>query len=79
MASRLRFGPEFLRAVQVRSLTLPELARRAGVASATASAAVRGAPLNATTALKLARAVADAPVIDVLDQWLTSAEVRDGD
>ena len=34
--------------------------------------------INATTALKLARAVADAPVIDALDQWLTTAEVGHG-
>ena len=75
MASRLRFGPDFLRAVQVRSLTLPELARRAGVATATACAAVRGAPVNASTALKLARAVAAAPVVDELDRWLAAADV----
>lgn|SRR5487761_1643645 len=73
MAIRLRFGPEFLRAIQVRGLTLPELASRAEVATATASAAARGSPVNVWTALKLSRALAAAPIVTELDAWLLPA------
>jgi hypothetical protein len=68
--TRLRFGPEFTRAVQIRGLTLTAVASGAGVALATASAAARGAPVNVATALKLSRAVAAAPVVPELDAWI---------
>ena len=70
MRTRFRFGPEFARAVQIRGLTLTAVARRAGIALATASAAARGDPVNVTTALKLSRAVGAAPVVPELDAWI---------
>jgi hypothetical protein len=72
MSTRLRFGPQFTRAVQVRGLTLTVVARDAGVALATACAAARGDPVNVATAVKLSRAVAANPVLPELDAWLST-------
>jgi transcriptional regulator with XRE-family HTH domain len=69
MSTRIAFDDEFSQALRVRGLTLSELARRAAVTVATASAAVRGRPLNVTTATRLARALAAAPVIPELEAW----------
>lgn len=73
MTSRISFGPEFLRAVQVRGLTLTELADRAQVSAATASAAARGRPVNMRTALQLSKALSLAPVVAELEAWSSSA------
>lgn len=69
MITRIAFDQDFGHAIRVRGLTLTELAKRAGVTIATASAAVRGRPLNVTTATRLARALAGAPVIPELEAW----------
>lgn len=70
MHSRIVFGAELRYAMQVRALSLTELARRSGVAVATASSAARGRPVNVTTALRIARAVGDRPVIPELLEWV---------
>lgn len=69
MITRIAFDQDFGHAIRVRGLTLTELAKRAGVTITTASAAVRGRPLNMTTATRLARALAGAPVIPELEAW----------
>jgi len=67
--TRIVFDQEFGQAIRVRGLTLTELAKRAAVTIATASAAARGRPLNVTTATRLARALTAAPVIPELEAW----------
>jgi plasmid maintenance system antidote protein VapI len=69
MVTRIAFDDEFAHALRVRGLTLTELAGRAHVTVATASAAVRGRPLNVSTATRLARAVSSAPVVSELERW----------
>jgi hypothetical protein len=69
MTSRIVFGPAFLQAIRVRGLTLTEVARRAPAAVATVSSAVRGHPVNITTALRLARVVNAAPIVPELETW----------
>jgi len=69
MTSRFTFSPEFAHEVRLRGLTLTELARRAGVALATASSAVRCHEVNLTTAVRLARVVDAAPVVPELERW----------
>jgi hypothetical protein len=56
--------------MHVRGLSLTEVARRSGVAVATASSAALGRPVNVTTALRVARAVAAQPVIPELLEWV---------
>jgi len=46
-----------------------QLAERAGLSSATVSAAVHGKPLNIRSAVQLARTLAACPVIEELAQW----------
>ena len=82
--SRIIFGAELRYAMHVRGLSLTEVARRSGVAVATASSAALGRPVNVTTALRVARAVAAQPVIPELLDWVErppSSEVglRPGD
>ena len=74
MSTRFRFSPEFARAVQIRGLTLTDVARRAGVAVATASAAARGNAINVSTAIRLSKAVAAAPILPELEAWAGSPE-----
>lgn len=69
MVTRIAFDDEFAHALRVRGLTLTELASRARVTVATASAAVRGRPLNVSTATRLARALAAVPVVSELEAW----------
>ncbi|MBJ7595916.1 MAG: helix-turn-helix transcriptional regulator [Candidatus Dormibacteraeota bacterium] len=69
MLTRIAFDQEFAQALRVRGLTLTELAVRAHVTVATASAAVQGRPLNVSTATRLARALASAPVVSELERW----------
>ncbi len=71
--TRVTFGPELLQAIQVRGLTLSEVARLAGLSLATVSAAVRGHSVNMRTAMLVSRAVASRPVIPELEAWLSSA------
>lgn len=66
---KYRFGEGFAEAVRVRGLTVSKLAALAHVSPATASAAVRGNEVQISTALRIARAVNEAPVIDVLERW----------
>ncbi len=70
MNSRITFGAELRYAMHVRGLSLTEVARRSGVAVATASSAALGRPVNVTTALRVARAVAAQPVIPELLHWV---------
>jgi transcriptional regulator with XRE-family HTH domain len=69
MVTRIVFDDEFAHALRVRGLTLTELAGRARVTVATASAAVHGRPLNVSTATRLARALAAVPVVSELEAW----------
>jgi transcriptional regulator with XRE-family HTH domain len=68
--SRITFGAELRYAMHVRGLSLTDVARRSGVAVATASSAALGRPVNVTTALRVARAVAAQPVIPELLEWV---------
>lgn len=76
MTSRFVFGPEFAHAIRIRGLTLTEVAHRAGVVVATAASAARGHPVNMTTAVRLSRVVAAAPVIAELEAWARSPDPR---
>ena len=69
MITRVVFDREFLHAVHVRGLTIRELAQRARLAPATVSSAVHGKPLNVHSAVALARALANVPVIQELEEW----------
>jgi transcriptional regulator with XRE-family HTH domain len=68
--SRITFGAELRYAMHVRGMSLTDVARRSGVAVATASSAALGRPVNVTTALRVARAVAAQPVIPELLDWV---------
>lgn len=70
---KYRFSGEFAEAVRVRGLTATQLAQRAGVAPATVAAALRGRDLQIQTAMRIAKAVADAPVIAALETWSGAA------
>lgn len=67
---KYRFGPAFSDAVRVRGLTATRLAQLAHVSTATAAAALQGRELQIATALRLARAVSEAPVVPALEQWV---------
>ncbi len=78
MNSRITFGAELRYAIQVRGLSLTDVARHSGVAVATASSAAMGRPVNVTTALRIARAVAARPIVPELLEWVerpSSSEV----
>ncbi len=77
MNSRIVFGVELRYAMQVRALSLTDVARQSGVAVATASSAARGRPVNVTTALRIARAVADRPVVPELLQWVERPQLSE--
>jgi plasmid maintenance system antidote protein VapI len=66
---KYRFGEGFSEAVRVRGLSAQRLAQLAHVSPATVSAALHGRDVQVTTALRIARAVTDAPVIPLLEQW----------
>lgn len=70
MSGRITFGAELGYAMQIRGLTLTDAARRSRVATATASAATRGRPVNVATALRLARTVAACPIVPELLEWV---------
>jgi hypothetical protein len=70
VSSRIVFGAELGYAMHIRGLSLTEVARLSAVAVATASAAAAGRPVNVTTALRVARAVAARPVIPELLEWV---------
>jgi hypothetical protein len=67
---KYRFGPAFSDAVRIRGLTVTRLAQLAHVSTATAAGAVQGRELQIATALRLARAVSEAPIIPALEQWV---------
>jgi hypothetical protein len=69
MTSRIVFDDEFPQAIRVRGLTLSEVALRARLSVATVSSAVRGRPVNITTAVRLAKVVSASPIIPELDEW----------
>ena len=69
MISRIRFDRELAQAIRVRGLTVTEVARRANLSMATVSAALKGRPVNMTTALRLTRTVTAAPVVPELERW----------
>lgn len=68
--SRIQFGPAFLVAIQVRGMTLDEVAHLAGVSRPTVCAAVRGGKVNLSTARRIAEAVSAQPVIPELESWV---------
>jgi len=68
--TRIVFDADFAQAIRIRGLTLTEVAKRAEVTVATASAAAHGRPVNIRTAVQLSRAVAAAPVIPELEVWV---------
>ena len=70
MNGRITFGAELRYAMQVRGLSLSDVAAIAGVATATASSAAQGRPVNVTTALRVARAVAARPIVPELLEWV---------
>lgn len=70
MTSRITFGPELGYGLRIRGLSLTDVARLAGVAVATASAAVAGRPVNIATALRVARAVSAQPIVPELLEWV---------
>jgi transcriptional regulator with XRE-family HTH domain len=70
MKSRITFGAELRYAMHVRGLSLTEVARLAGVTVATASSAAIGRPVNVTTAVRVARAVATRPIVPELLEWV---------
>jgi hypothetical protein len=70
MSSRITFGTELRYAMHVRGLSPTEVARLSGVTVATASSAAMGRPVNVTTALRVARAVAARPVVPELLEWV---------
>jgi transcriptional regulator with XRE-family HTH domain len=70
MNSRITFGAQLRYAMQVRALSLTDVARQSGVAVATASSAAMGRPVNVNTALRIARAVAGRPIVPELLEWV---------
>ncbi len=68
--SRITFGAELRYAMHVRGLSLTDVARLSGVAVATASSAAMGRPVNVTTALRVAHAVAAQPIVPELLEWV---------
>jgi transcriptional regulator with XRE-family HTH domain len=70
VSSRITFGAELRYAMQVRGLSLTDVARLSGVAVATASSAAKGRPVNVTTALRVARAVAAHAIVPELLEWV---------
>lgn len=67
---KYQFAPAFLEAVRIRGLTATKLAAIAHVSTSTVGAALQGKEVQMATALRLARAVADTPVIPALEQWV---------
>lgn len=63
------FGREFARALRIRGLSASRVAELARVSPATVGSALHGREVQVATAMRIARAVADAPVIDELEQW----------
>lgn len=70
MIGRITLNQDFVRSARVRGLTATALAERAGVSLPTALSALKLHPINLTSALRLCRAVAAAPVIEELDRWV---------
>lgn len=70
MTTRIVFGAELAYAIHVRGLTLTDLARRAGVALATASGAAKGRPVNVRTALRIAHTLTVTPIVPELVEWI---------
>ena len=70
MITRVVLSEDFLRAIRVRGLTLTTLAVKAKVSLPTVSSAVHQRPINASSALRLCRALAETPVVDELDKWV---------
>ena len=78
MTSRIVFDDEFPQAIRVRGLTLSEVAQRARLSVATVSSAVRGRPVNITTAVRLAKVVSASPIIPELDEWARAPDSHAG-
>ena len=72
MISRITFGPELVRALHVRGMTVPELAGRARVSIATAASALHGHPVNASSALRLCQALSSVEPIKELQDWVAA-------
>jgi len=66
---KYRFDISIVEAVRIRGLTINRLAQLAHVSPSTVSAAVHGQELQIATALRIARAVSQAPVVDELERW----------
>ena len=65
---KYRFGPQLATALRVRGLTARAVADAAQVAPATLASALHGREVQMRTALRIARVVADTPVIPELDE-----------
>jgi len=72
-AVKYRFSTDFREAVRIRGLTAAKLACLAHVAPATVAAALSGHELRLDTALRIAKAVSDAPVVPALETWSGSS------
>ena len=68
-AVKYRFGDQFADAVRVRGLTVSRLAELAGVSPGTVAAALHGREVQIRTALRIAKAVSEAPVVPALEEW----------
>jgi hypothetical protein len=66
---KYQFGPALADAVRVGGLTARTLAQSAHVSPAVVSAALHGREVQMATALRIARAVSQAPVVPELQQW----------
>lgn len=66
---KYRFGEQFADAVRIRGLTVSGLAELAGVSPGTAAAALHGRDVQIRTALRIAKAVSEAPVVPALEEW----------
>ena len=78
-STRVVFSEDFVRAVQIRGMTLRSLAKVSGVSIDTISSAASGKQVNMCTAIALSKALASTPVIAELDQLVAHAGSRDAD
>jgi len=66
---KYRFDITLVEAVRIRGLTVQRLAQLARVSPATVSAAIHGQEMQIATALRIARAVSETPIVDALERW----------
>ena len=66
---KYRFSEQFADAVRIRGLTVARLAELAGVSPGTVAAALHGRDVQVRTAMRIARAVSETPVVPALEEW----------